>query len=57
LFAVTAILIFAGGSLTPLTKPLPFYAFPFLALTLFGWAWMHLRPLPTEPLPSSIDGV
>jgi hypothetical protein len=22
---------------------LPFYAYPFLAMTLFGWAWAH-RP-------------
>jgi hypothetical protein len=56
LLATTAIMIFAGRGLNPLTKPLPFYAFPFLALTLFGWAWMHLRPQPTRPLPSSIDG-
>jgi hypothetical protein len=56
LLAVTAVWIFVGGSLNPLSKPLPFYAFPFLALTLFGWAWMHLRPLPAPPLPSSIDG-
>jgi hypothetical protein len=22
---------------------LPFFAYPFLAATLFGWAWMHYR--------------
>lgn len=43
LFAVTAARIFAGASLTPLTEPLPFYAYPFLAVTLFGWAWTHWR--------------
>ena len=43
LFAVTAAQIFYGGSLTPLSKPLPFFAYPFLALTLFGWAATHLR--------------
>ena len=43
LFAVTAARIFAGGDLTPLSKPLPFGAYPFLALTLFGWAWAHVR--------------
>jgi hypothetical protein len=29
--------------LTPLSEPLPFFAYPFLAATLFGWAWMHYR--------------
>ena len=43
LFAATAAMIFAGGAQTPLTKPLPFFAYPFLALTLFGWAATHLR--------------
>ena len=56
MLGVTAVWILAGGALNPLTKPLPFYAFPFLALTLFGWAWMHVRPMPARPLPSSIDG-
>lgn len=31
-------MIFAGGTQTPLSRPLPFFAYPFLALTLFGWA-------------------
>jgi len=43
LFAVTACWIFVGGDLNPLSKPLPFGAYPFLALTLFGWAWVHFR--------------
>jgi hypothetical protein len=43
LFATTAVWIFGGGNLTPLSKPLPFYAYPFLAATLFGWAWTHVR--------------
>lgn len=43
LFAVVAVQIFMGGALTPLTQPLPFFAYPFLALTLFGWAWTHYR--------------
>jgi hypothetical protein len=41
LFAVTAVCIFSGTALTPLSTPLPFYAYPFLAITLFGWAWAH----------------
>lgn len=43
LFAVVAVRIFMGGALTPLSEPLPFFAYPFLAATLFGWAWMHYR--------------
>jgi len=44
LFAVVAAQIFAGRALTPLSEPLPFFAYPFLAATLFGWAWVHYRP-------------
>lgn len=38
LFAVTALQIFTGHELTPLSKPLPFLAYPVFVLTLFGWA-------------------
>jgi hypothetical protein len=43
LFAVVAVQIFAGTALTPLSQPLPFFAYPFLAVTLLGWAWVHYR--------------
>ena len=43
LFAVVAGQIFLGRALTPLSQPLPFFAYPFLAATLFGWAWVHYR--------------
>jgi uncharacterized membrane protein (UPF0136 family) len=43
LFAVVAVEIFVGRALTPLSEPLPFFAYPFLAATLFGWAWAHRR--------------
>jgi hypothetical protein len=43
LFTLTALQIFTGVPLTPLSQPLPFVAYPFLALTLFGWAWVHYR--------------
>lgn len=43
LLAATALWIFGGGALTPLSKPLPFFAYPFLAITLFGWAWVHVQ--------------
>jgi hypothetical protein len=42
-FAVVAVQIFMGRALTPLSQPLPFFAYPFLAVTLFGWAWVHYR--------------
>jgi hypothetical protein len=32
-----------GAALTPLSEPLPFFAYPFLAATLFAWAWVHYR--------------
>ena len=37
LFAVTAILIFAGADITPLSQPLPFLAYPVLVATFVGW--------------------
>jgi hypothetical protein len=43
LFAVVALLVFAGQVLSPLATPLPFYAYPFLVATLFGWAWVLLK--------------
>jgi hypothetical protein len=41
LFAVVTVQVFMGFALTPLSQPLPFFAYPFLAITLFGWAWVH----------------
>lgn len=43
LLAITALQTYGGAGLTPLSKPLPFFAYPFLVLTLFGWAWKHYR--------------
>ena len=43
LFLVVAVQIFSGDLLTPITRPLPFFGYPFLAATLFGWAWVHSR--------------
>jgi len=43
LFGITALQNFGGGHLTPLSRPLPFFGFPFLAATLIGWAWVHAR--------------
>ena len=46
MFAVTALQIYGGMDLNPLSKPLPFNAYPLLVLTLFGWAWVHYRSGP-----------
>ena len=43
LFAVVAVQLFLGHALTPLSQPLPFFAYPFLVATLLGWAWVHYR--------------
>ena len=48
LFAVTAARMLSGGALTPLSQPLPFFAYPFLAITLAGWAWAHARSMPQQ---------
>jgi hypothetical protein len=45
MFALVALQIYGGTELTPLSKPLPFSAYPFLVLTLFGWAWVHYRSM------------
>jgi hypothetical protein len=41
LLALVALQILAGRQLTPLSAPLPFFAYPFLAAALVGWAWHH----------------
>jgi hypothetical protein len=43
MFAAVAVQIFMGHPLTPLSQPLPFFAYPFLVIALFGWAWVHYR--------------
>ena len=43
LFSVVSAQIFRGGLINALTEPLPFYAYPFFAATIFGWGWMLLR--------------
>ncbi|MCX7325419.1 MAG: hypothetical protein NTZ14_13505 [Hyphomicrobiales bacterium] len=39
LFAATSLQVFLGRSLTALSEPLPFFAYPVFVLTLLGWAW------------------
>ena len=43
LFLFTAIRVFMGEGINALAEPLPFYAYPFFALTLFGWGGTLLR--------------
>ena len=47
LFAAMSVQVFAGRTLTPLSEPLPFFAYPFLVGTLLGWAWASLRGRPS----------
>jgi hypothetical protein len=56
LFAVVAVQMFSGGTLTPLSEPLPFFAYPFLAATLFGWAWVHYRHASAAEEPRGLPG-
>ncbi len=48
LFAIVAVQIFIGQPINALTKPLPFFAYPFFAATIFGWAWKLLRADPVR---------
>ena len=43
LFAVTSARIFWGDQLFPTSRPLPFYAYPFLVLTFVGWIFKLLK--------------
>jgi len=43
LFLAVAVQLFIGRELTPLSQPLPFFAYPFLVATLLGWAWKCYR--------------
>lgn len=48
LFAATALQIFAGATLTAVSSPLPFFAYPVLVLTFIGWIWSLLREGPAR---------
>ena len=43
LFGLTSLRIFAGALLTPLSKPFPYFAYPFLVLTFAGWFWKTFK--------------
>ena len=46
LFLVVAVRLFMGQALTAVSEPLPSYAYPFLVVTLLGWAWERYRGAP-----------
>jgi hypothetical protein len=48
LFAITAGRIYAGEVLFPTSSPLPFFAYPFLVVTLLAWAWNLVRRIPRK---------
>lgn len=43
LFVIVAAQLFMGRAITPLSQPLPFFAYPILVVTLLGWAWERFR--------------
>jgi hypothetical protein len=43
LFAITSLRIFWGEQVLPITKPLPYFAYPFLVLTFIGWIYFLLK--------------
>ena len=43
LFSIVTVLIFTDHPINGLTKPLPFFAYPFFVITIFGWAWSLWR--------------
>ena len=43
LFANVGAQILLGWPLDALSRPLPFFGYPFLAATMLGWAWAHYR--------------
>jgi hypothetical protein len=43
LFAITSARIFWGETVLPISKPLPYFAYPFLVLTFVGWIWTTLK--------------
>ena len=43
LFGMVSLRIFWGRPLTPITRPLPMFAYPVLVLTFIGWIWTIVR--------------
>jgi hypothetical protein len=42
-FGMVSLQIFWGRPLTPISRPLPMFAYPILVLTFFGWIWTVVR--------------
>lgn len=59
LFAVTALRIFAGAPLDPISSPLPFFVYPVFVATLGTWIWTLLtdRITPVESADGRLTGV
>ena len=45
LFAAVSLRIFWGEQILPISKPLPYYAYPFLVLTFVGWIYTVAKKL------------
>jgi hypothetical protein len=45
LFAVVSLCIFWGEQILPISKPLPYFAYPFLVLTFIGWIYTLLKKI------------
>ena len=43
LSSIVAVQIFLGQPVDALSRPLPFFAYPLLAATVLGWAFVHYR--------------
>jgi hypothetical protein len=43
LFGMVSLRIFSGNPLTPITRPLPMFAYPVLVLTFIGWIWTIVK--------------
>ena len=43
LFSMTSVLIFTHHAIHALARPLPFFGYPFLVVTLLGWAFHLLK--------------
>jgi hypothetical protein len=58
LFAITSARIFRGELILPITRPLPYFAYPFLVLSFAGWIWALFKadkrlPAGREEKPSA----
>jgi hypothetical protein len=43
LFAIISARFLLGEPLSPISSPLPFFAYPFLVITFVGWIWTLLQ--------------